>query len=719
MINPEWDQDMLEKEINKMIKENFRNPEVTLDNNYTGEMRKTTLLSVFEWERQRKPILAGNGTFYKNQYEAENPIAAMLDNFLITRKKLKKEMFQIQDTSSVEYKDLDRSQQNQKINANSYYGASGNPASPFYSLYSGPATTLSAQSVISTTENFFESLLGDNYRFMDLNELFHWINTVLEEDIEFDKRIVTCNKKEVLNRLYSKIVHHKENDYEILDLMLDNFDEEELSILYYKNNFIEFIDRHEFIQDLFKEVMTSINNIKINDIVDWGKDKENEEKKWKEYISKEYFMNPNHVPDSIQVPLDTLKDYVIDYIYVEYTAFDRIYRLKNFTRKVVTVIDTDSNILSMDTICEYLFDKVVNDFYGRDHEYDVYILVNTLAYILTDMIQRILLCYARKSNIPDEFGKRYTMKNELFMPLLIIGMTKKRYMSKITLREGNQMNPPKTDIKGFDFKKASCSEYAEGRFMKIIKDDIFDSDTVDLRSMIISLREFENEVRTSILSGDRTFLPNGSMKDLRAYKDPASEQSVRGTLTWNMLYPENRIEIPSKVSLVKMNIFDEDDIKDLKSTHPDIYEIIINKIFNDESQIFVTKKWISDEISYINPRAKDFLKLIPKKYRTKFKGRTVQDWNEFVDSIDDNDPRFQSKGHWEIKKRGLQVLAIPSNATIPEWAIPYVDIDTMVNNIIAPFKPVLEIFNSRFTPEGKMHNGVNRKTDKLTNIVKF
>ena len=43
----------------------------------------------------------------------------------------------------------------------------------------------------------------------------------------------------------------------------------------------------------------------------------------------------------------------------------------------------------------------------------------------------------------------------------------------------------------------------------------------------------------------------------------------------------------------------------------------------------------------------------------------------------------------------------------------------MVNNIIAPFKPVMELFNNRFTEEGKTKGGVNRKTDKLTNIVKF
>ena len=107
-INPDWDEEKMESILDKMIESRFVNPKVTLDNNFTGETRDTTLLSVFDWVLDRKPIIAGNGTFYKNQYEAMNPIANMLDFFLTSRKKLKKEMFKIEDTDSVEYKDLDR-----------------------------------------------------------------------------------------------------------------------------------------------------------------------------------------------------------------------------------------------------------------------------------------------------------------------------------------------------------------------------------------------------------------------------------------------------------------------------------------------------------------------------------------------------------------------------------------------------------------------------------
>ena len=118
-MHPEWDDDKMEIILDKMIKKSLVNPKVTLDNNFTGETRDTTLLSVFDWVLDRKPIIAGNGTFYKNQYEAMNPIAEMLDWFLKTRKQYKKAMFKIEDTESNEYKDLDRLQANQKINANS------------------------------------------------------------------------------------------------------------------------------------------------------------------------------------------------------------------------------------------------------------------------------------------------------------------------------------------------------------------------------------------------------------------------------------------------------------------------------------------------------------------------------------------------------------------------------------------------------------------------
>lgn len=186
-MNPEWDRDDIEKVLDKMLLEQMMIPEVELDNNYTGEHKEASSLSVLDWVLKRKPIVAGNATFYKNQLEAINPIADMVNGFLIERKAVKKKMFQIEDDQSDEYKDLDRLQGNVKRLANSYYGASGMPKAAFYSKWSGPATTGTAQSVISTTETLFEGYLVDNYKFIDDNECYHFINEILKQDYKIPK----------------------------------------------------------------------------------------------------------------------------------------------------------------------------------------------------------------------------------------------------------------------------------------------------------------------------------------------------------------------------------------------------------------------------------------------------------------------------------------------------------------------------------------------------
>lgn len=736
-INPKWNKKDISKIIDDMLKQQLKNPKVELDNNYTGEHTETTLLSVFDWAltREPKPIIAGNATFYKNQHEAFNPIANMLQRFLKNRKQIKGKMFQIEDTDSDEYKAEDRNQGNEKVNANSYYGGSGAKSSAFYSKWSGPATTLSAQSVISTTESTFEAVIGDNYLFVDSNEMCKWIEIVLSEKGDLDSFIKLKSVEEVYDRLINKLITKNDEDEEYLFAFLKNLSNEELTRLYYKNNLITFIDSHNEIKDLILEIFDKVPTIdEIRDGDNWRdsiperyriKFTDNTKKysDWKHFYQKESFMNPNEIPEDIKNSLNRLKELFMKYVYVQYMPFDRVYRLKNFKRKVVTVIDTDSNILSLDTLMNYTFDKILDGLsFNREYIKNVFIGVNMYTYFITEAVTDILLDYGKHSNIPEEYRSKLNMKNEFFFSRLVIGLTKKRYISKILLREGNFMNPPKLDVKGFEFKKATCSEYAEEYFMSLIQKHIIESDNIELPEILNGLHKFEKEIKDSIMNQERRFLPNASAKEVGAYKDPSSEQSIRGVMTWNLLYPDNQIELPAKVNIIKMNIFTESSIDDLKEKDPEIYNKIITGIFNDETGIFVTKKYEVDYIDYISATSnwkKDtfWLNKIPKKYRTKFKNKGPKEWNKFVESGEYQ--QVDQKGHWEYKKRGLQVLAIPSNSQIPKWALDYIDLSTMIDNIIAPFGPVLDIFKSQFVQVGKTHAGVNRKTNKFTNIVKF
>lgn len=687
--HPDISEDEVEDILKRLIKEQGQDPVVTLDNNYTGERRETTLTAVLNWILGEEPIIAGNGTFYKNQHKAMNPIAMMLKNFLGNRKKFKKMLYAVLDQSSYRYVELDRSQLNEKRNANSYYGASGAPSSPFYSIWSGPATTLTAQSVIATAEQFFEGFLADNYLYLDITECLEWCEAMVKQwgDDKLDEWVEKVSVEDCVNRLADKIITTSDADSNILFEYLSSLDSHTVTSIYYRNNMIEFISKHDYVRDAFIAIFDGCDS----------------------------FMDPNEPPKEICDLLKFFNDIIVKYVYTKYLSFDRVYRIKNFKRKTVTVIDTDSNILSLDFLIDFIFDDILkNTKHNINDNNDIFKCVNTIAYLLSTEIADMLLFYGKNSNIPEEFRPLFGMKNEFFMKKLIIAATKKRYISQMLLREGHLLNPPKFDVKGFDFKKSTTSEHAEKVYSKIIENRILNSDILDVVGMSKDIAAFRKELEESIRSGDSKYLPILSAKEWGAYKNPLSMQSVKASTAWNIIYPDNMIEFPSKISSLKLNIFKEEDIEDLKEKEPEIYNTIIDKIFNDTTGLYVQKSW-NPGIDYVSINDKDWFNKIPSKYRTKYKKLGAAKWNEFVDTIDSS--KDDTTGEWVYKKIGLQNLGIPSNTPIPEWVQPYIDIDSIINNITEPFVPVLEIFKIKTITVGKSANG--RKTNKISNIIKF
>jgi hypothetical protein len=147
------------------------------------------------------------------------------------------------------------------------------------------------------------------------------------------------------------------------------------------------------------------------------------------------------------------------------------------------------------------------------------------------------------------------------------------------------------------------------------------------------------------------------------------------------------------------------------------YDIIMEKVFNDNTGVFIKKKWIDDTIRIVNPKDKEWYENIPPKYRTKYKKLGVNEWNKFAENYDGRE--VNECGHYEYDVKGMQAIAIPSNQSIPEYLLPYVDYATVINTILSPFKPVLAILKAQTLDEGKNVNGTNRKTKAVTNIIKF
>lgn len=494
------------------------------------------------------------------------------------------------------------------------------------------------------------------------------MNLIRKQEYELPSWIIPVTREELYRRI-SGMFYDEEypEEYErLIYSYIFNLSDEDVIKIFYKNNFVEFTRRHKKVLKLYNELFMSVKNLPYaesatdipKEYIDKfsGSDKD-KVKNYNSFVNNQYFLDPNEPPETIEEVLKKLNKYYMTYVYMPFMSVDRIHRLKYFPRKTVCIVDTDSNILALDDWVNFCKNEVLTSNYGRSEENNKFIIINTLAYFITSAVSDTLNEYGLHSYIPEDYRPRFNMKNEFYFSKLVIGRKKKRYISAIKLREGNLLTPYKQDVKGFDFFKSTTSEDAKKRFDKIVKKRILETEVPDVIGILSDLKQFENDIRNSIIMGDKTYLPLGNAKDLEAYKNPYSQQGVRGAIAWNLIYPDRQISFPSKVSVLKLNIFSEDDILDLQKTNPEIYNTIIKEIFNS-----------------------------PIK---------------------------------ELASKGLQVISIPGNEQIPEWLQPYIDYNTVINNIIGQFKGVLDVFGVDCPEVGKSIKSVNRKTKKFSNIVRF
>ena len=194
----------------------------------------------------------------------------------------------------------------------------------------------------------FEGFIADNYLFLNLTEAIEWCEKVITPFIDKEEYIddFLCTKSiyDVIDRIKEKIINKRDDDEDILYRYLYNLSNEELSVLYYKNNMEEFIRDHEIIQSLIINIFDDIENLEYVDEKDndwFGKLPEDykldfrgkTQKDWNKFVNKMYFMDPNDPPENIMSYLCELNEYIIKYVYCKYLSFDRIYRLKNFKRR--------------------------------------------------------------------------------------------------------------------------------------------------------------------------------------------------------------------------------------------------------------------------------------------------------------------------------------------------------------------------------------------------
>lgn len=208
---------------------------------------------------------------------------------------------------------------------------------------------------------------------------------------------------------------------------------------------------------------------------------------------------------------------------------------------------------------------------------------------------------------------------------MLITENKKNYGTIIEFKEGQDMNK-KLDVKGLPINKSSTNRNASKVFKEILEFDILKCEgEIDIVEIICKLQDLEDEIRESIANGENTYLKPVSVKDLQGYDDILKNQGYRGAIVWNAVYPEKEISFPDSFFLVKTLL-----------VKPDMLEQIEDENIRNAIR----------ETIFENPEKR-------------------------------------------IKSKGVYVFAVPRDEPIPEWILPFIDINTMICDIMKAMLPIL------------------------------
>lgn len=605
---PSMSESDIEEKLYRIINTRMKDHPCLLDNNYLGTSRDTTLLAMTEFFAKQKPILAGYGVLFKPHDKSANASAGLLIESLDNRNKIKAERKKYPQ-GSYEFLVRDIGQGNEKVIANSYYGAAGADTSVFYNLYVAASTTGTGQALIATAETSFEALLEGNIKFFDLDECLLFIDRVVKTDMDMNFKVSNPYSddmtKRVVDRLLSQFRDDQSNndDYRtMLTTIVSNLSKYDQLRLYFKNNL------YVFLRDVseVKELLTILCS------------------------ETKSFRNPNKVPEEIEDTITTLWQYIFHNVCHIHPTRSRIVRDSQHTRFATVTQDTDSTMVTIAKYMELMLSQNLTNQVAADNEDELdFICCNIMAYILTRYSQCFLERYCQDVNMPADQHKRINMKNEFYNLTMILTPKKKRYVSYTRLQEGQLIDPPMVKISGLDFIKSTTSDDVKSFFTSIIHDDILNVDEINVSSIIRKIKNFREILRSSFLNGELTYLNLVSAKEPEAYKKPYSQQAIKATIVWNAVEKNRLINLPEKIFIVKMDYKTEKRFNDNIDRFGDVADIIRKEIF--ESPI------------------------------------------------------------GEIAKGGITVVGIPQNIDrLPQWVIDTMDIDTMVDDIISKFNPILE-----------------------------
>lgn len=647
----------LEKAVDWSIDNRFKNADAVLRNNYTKKDNQTTLLELTNYILSREPIITPAGVMFKKHATCPNPVVQMVNGFLESRDKHKKEMFKY-PKGSEEFEHFNLVQLLDKLDANATYGVLGARTSIFFNVHVSSSITYQGASAVSAAALLFESFLSNNVGFSSLNDLVTFIANVKDESRHWSIDLVVGNRYISREECFAKLITTckfeyipDERDMSIVWEMLQNLSYDDIVRLYYKNNLYEFIE----------------NEFPMNKLI--------------EMLKKLYtpYIDPNKVPKEIKAELEEFWDILKEFVYYDKQLIDRLGKMDNIIRNISIIMDTDSAIISLDAwyrcvlqhtydidmdIKHHIFSPFVDinvdefgdrtdlicpildvepnltyDFYTDDfieaemnvNEDDIvpqdglrYSIINVMAYCITQMINDFMKKYVVNSNaLHPEKGCFYIMKNEFLFKNTLDTDGKKNYASIVELQEGHLV-PEKSRLKitGMPIDKDTLLPDVKKQLQAILYNDVLNVDHIDQLKILRDLATMERHMYDEIMSGSKSYYKPLSVKAMSRYDNPMSEQGIKASIVYNATkdqYDEAiDLNIRNSIDIIKCSITPKN-VYEIQNDFPVVYEKLVKLLQNPDFKGEITAlaiplnaevpKWILTFVNYkeiINDNIRNF-----------------------------------------------------------------------------------------------------------------
>lgn len=535
-MHPNADALRVKELIRERVMRTYKDPKCQLDNNVTHETIDTTLSNVINWIEYKKPIISGNGTFFKQHKEYLSPTVRMLESSMHKRDVIKKEMYTFKK-GSVGYKNKYCGQLNVKVIMNADYGGAGTTLSPFYSKYIPPATTGTAKNITTTLICCLELASCNNDKWCilnNINELFDFINVVLTDTENREIVNTFYSVDEVADRLIKMI--NAPSGYEVILItkFVETLSDEDRTKLMLAYNVKECLRKHlsseiSSAMSYFKQHQLNVSNITPENMDESG-----------------FGVKP---PPEVSGLIDKIIKTVCDNCIYNFMPNDVEARSERMMREIVCVTDTDSLMVHFAHFIDEFQARIPGDFKSSC------LLASTIGIRLyvEGVIPKFVQYISLGMNIDDEkYRAKFIFKNE-FIFLMMALFAKKMYATSTFSQEGSPRDIHDISVTGMSFKKRDAAEFLEPLMLEMFDKFVLTSNTIDVSAILEKYYEVRDEIYRNAKKYSKYFKVL-SLKNKEAYvKSKTLPAQMRGSIIWNAMFPDREMLPMDRVKLIPIS----------------------------------------------------------------------------------------------------------------------------------------------------------------------